>query len=80
LAFIIAVGLSRTSKPLSAFPDILSILNESSVVLAAGLAVQFWTPWPTTWPFNFEQLQRENQGILLGGLVHSVGASKPNVI
>jgi hypothetical protein len=32
------------------------------------------------WPFNFEQSQWENQGILSGEPVHSVGECKPNVI
>ena len=45
-------------------------------------SVQFWTPSPATayCLFNFEQLHWENQGILLGGPVHSVGECKPNVI
>jgi hypothetical protein len=48
----------------------------------AAASVQFWTSSSTTasCPFNFEQLQWENQRILSAGLVHSVGECKPNVI
>jgi hypothetical protein len=82
-------GAESPLGQLRALPQLFTPIPIDRIAAAAKArrgylaSVQFWTPPPTTTascPFNFEQLHWDNQGILLSGLVHSVGECKPNVI